>query len=549
MIKSRNILVKQADGTTKIIQQQIVKQPPETQKVQIIRTPDGKVCVKGLNPGQQLYQLPDGKIQVISSPGKSIQRSNKASRIVGNKLFSAVANNASGNKGKTLIARSIQQTSGGASSSSGTVTKHQVTPKVAVASKTISSSPAQPKAIGQKIQVTGNQIISSGGVVKQVIPASQTSTVQKILTSGGQIVGSSSVQQQQQQQQQQSGSQQKIVTTSNLQQLLSQTGGQKLVLSQGQGGQRILITPAGQQIAQTATPQQQIIVQQSQTQTVQQPQQQQHIVINQGKVQQVIGGGQQQIIVGGQRILLNPGQRIVTSQGGQPVQLQLATSQVQTTSTQQQQPVLATATVQANSSPQTAVLASPQQQQQIVIQNSNLAQQFASGKLQLATINGQQVLLRPLANNQAHIVAHVKPHETATSTAQVVVASSPQQQVLASPTQQIASPPTTPQKAAPPISPQSPATSSGQQQGSPAGVVSPNIEHSLLKGQPPGTVIKCVTAQVIQTPAGPRIVLQGLANNDFTPHQLSLVQQQVKQQLLKGRISNFKNPHFYQQFC
>ncbi|XP_055707432.1 nucleosome-remodeling factor subunit NURF301 isoform X3 [Phlebotomus papatasi] len=523
VIKSRNILVKQADGTTKIIQQQIVKQPPETQKVQIIRTPDGKVCVKGLNPGQQLYQLPDGKIQVISSP---------------------VANNASGNKGKTLIARSIQQTSGGASGSSGTVTRHQVTPKVTVASKAISSSPAQPKAIGQKIQVTGNQIISSGGVVKQVIPASQTSTVQKILTSGGQIVGSSSSvqQQQQQQQQQQSGSQQKIVTTSNLQQLLSQTGGQKLVLSQGQGGQRILITPAGQQIAQTATPQQQIIVQQSQTQAVQQPQQQQHIVINQGKVQQVIGGGQQQIIVGGQRILLNPGQRIVTSQGGQPVQLQLATSQVQTTSTQQQQPVLATATVQANSSPQTAVLASPQQQQQIVIQNSNLAQQFASGKLQLATINGQQVLLRPLANNQAHIVAHVKPHETATSTAQVVVASSPQQQqVLASPTQQIASPPTTPQKAAaPPISPQSPATSSGQQQSSPAAVVSPNIEHSLLKGQPPGTVIKCVTAQVIQTPAGPRIVLQGLANNDFTPHQLSLVQQQVKQQLLKAQESSGK---------
>lgn len=61
-----------------------------------------------------------------------------------------------------------------------------------------------------------------------------------------------------------------------------------------------------------------------------------------------------------------------------------------------------------------------------------------------------------------------------------------------------------------------------------------SIEDSLLQGQPPGTVIKCVTAQVIQTQQGPRIVLQGLAGNDFTPSQLSLVQQQVKQQLLKG---------------
>lgn len=61
-----------------------------------------------------------------------------------------------------------------------------------------------------------------------------------------------------------------------------------------------------------------------------------------------------------------------------------------------------------------------------------------------------------------------------------------------------------------------------------------SIEESLLQGQPPGTVIKCVTAQVIQTEQGPRIVLQGLVGNDFTQQQLALVQQQVKQQLLKG---------------
>lgn len=67
-----------------------------------------------------------------------------------------------------------------------------------------------------------------------------------------------------------------------------------------------------------------------------------------------------------------------------------------------------------------------------------------------------------------------------------------------------------------------------------------SVEASLLAGQPPGTVIKCVTAQVIQTTQGPRIVLQGLQGADFTPQQLAMVQQQVKQQLLKGsKIKHF----------
>lgn len=62
-----------------------------------------------------------------------------------------------------------------------------------------------------------------------------------------------------------------------------------------------------------------------------------------------------------------------------------------------------------------------------------------------------------------------------------------------------------------------------------------SVEESLLVGQPPGTVIKCVTAQVIHTTQGPRIVLQGLQGTDFTPNQLSMVHQQVKQQLVKAQ--------------
>lgn len=66
------------------------------------------------------------------------------------------------------------------------------------------------------------------------------------------------------------------------------------------------------------------------------------------------------------------------------------------------------------------------------------------------------------------------------------------------------------------------------------GGLTPEQEAALLVNQPPGTVIKAITAQVIQTPQGPRIVLQGLTGSDFTAQQLALVQQQVKQQLLKG---------------
>jgi nucleosome-remodeling factor subunit BPTF len=84
----KKIMVKNADGTTKIIhqtitqtgvqsQQTVCQQPQpttsqlakqESQKVQIIRGPDGKVSVRGLMPGQQLIQTPDGKLHVLNSP-------------------------------------------------------------------------------------------------------------------------------------------------------------------------------------------------------------------------------------------------------------------------------------------------------------------------------------------------------------------------------------------------------------------------------------------------------------------------------------------------
>lgn len=36
------------------------------QRVQILRGPDGKLQVRGLLPGQQLVQMPDGKLHVLN---------------------------------------------------------------------------------------------------------------------------------------------------------------------------------------------------------------------------------------------------------------------------------------------------------------------------------------------------------------------------------------------------------------------------------------------------------------------------------------------------
>lgn len=41
--------------------------------------------------------------------------------------------------------------------------------------------------------------------------------------------------------------------------------------------------------------------------------------------------------------------------------------------------------------------------------NPNLAQQLATGKVQVATVNGQQVLIRPTGNNQAQVIAQLTP--------------------------------------------------------------------------------------------------------------------------------------------
>ncbi|XP_066157343.1 nucleosome-remodeling factor subunit NURF301 isoform X1 [Euwallacea fornicatus] len=178
---------------------------------------------------------------------------------------------------------------------------------------------------------------------------------------------------------------------------------------------------------------------------------------------------------------------------------------------------------------------------QIVVNNPNLAQQLASGKVQVATVNGQQVLIRPTGTNQAQVIAQLTPGNITQTlhTASQVVPSVPAtpSKAATSPDNQSTSPQISPTQivaktaAAPAQTPQKTAQQSTDNQ-----IDKVTMDH-LLAGQPPGTVIKCVTAQVIQTQQGPRIVLQGLQGSDFSPQQLAAVQQQVKQQLLKAQAS------------
>ncbi|XP_065360570.1 nucleosome-remodeling factor subunit NURF301 isoform X2 [Calliphora vicina] len=618
IIGSRRVIVKNPDGTTRIIQQTVAspvpkqsintinpgatstttstsnsltQQPvqtsaqnatqttnnlsssvspaPQQHKVQIIRGPDGKVSVRGLSPGQQLIQMPDGKLHVLTTSNSSTSASSSSSgvqTIIGSKKLPVKTPMAQPNSPvvKQITVKQMSKSSTGV--------------------QTVQKIVTTPVRCGPKIgtQITSqNQHVSVSPGVQKVVSNIVSNTAAKV-----------------------------VPNNQNLQQLIVQPG-QKLLVGQNSQGQKVIIQPAQQSTTSTAlsgqpltstaqaipqttnqinASQQQVIVNQTvpsgtQVNSVQQQQQQQQ---PQKVIQTIVNTSnvQQQIVVGGQRIILSPGQTILTQRSipAQNASLQVVqspttgqintlqkTSAPQTSSSTVQQniqssKVLKQFVIQPQQTQQTTNsidaqnnlnVIKPQQnithtpaidastphtannQQQIIVQNSTLAQQLAQGKLQVATINGQQVIIKPLGNNQAQIVAHIKtqsdgnahivtntpveqqtsPTKTTAPVAQVGISQTmqgtpqPQQhQVIAPQQQQIQ-----------------------QQSNQPM-----SIEESLLQGQPPGTVIKCVTAQVIQTEQGPRIVLQGLVGNDFTQQQLALVQQQVKQQLLKAQESSGK---------
>ena len=188
---------------------------------------------------------------------------------------------------------------------------------------------------------------------------------------------------------------------------------------------------------------------------------------------------------------------------------------------------------------------------QIVVNSPALVQQLVTGKAQLATINGQQVILRnasggnlvPLSSGNI-VMRNATMTPTKTIIAQqitgptITTATTTTMTNKAVNNNESVTPDSSTKTSAAELSPDSTTPQATQTQATSTTPAPGSVEESLLVGQPPGTVIKCVTAQVIQTSQGPRIVLHGLQGSDFTSSQLAMVQQQVKQQLLKAQTTS-----------
>lgn len=64
-------MVRNPDGTTKVISETVTQplqptpKPDQPQKIQVMRTPDGKMSVRGLQPNQKLVQTSDGKYLIL----------------------------------------------------------------------------------------------------------------------------------------------------------------------------------------------------------------------------------------------------------------------------------------------------------------------------------------------------------------------------------------------------------------------------------------------------------------------------------------------------
>lgn len=72
----RKVLVRNPDGTTRIVNETTTiqsKPEPQPQKIQVLRQPDGKLSVRGLQPNQKLVQTQDGKYLILpaNSNGES----------------------------------------------------------------------------------------------------------------------------------------------------------------------------------------------------------------------------------------------------------------------------------------------------------------------------------------------------------------------------------------------------------------------------------------------------------------------------------------------
>ena len=407
-------------ATPTIVQpHQLQQQQPQTQqKVQIVRSSDGKIQVRGLLPGQQLVQMPDGKLQIFSqpTPGQPAVQATIPQPTVQTPVQVTTPVQM---PVQTPPSTTVQQSSRIVVHPNGATTttaSNQTTPKIVTpGNKSIVATPLQP---GQSIP-PGTTVFMSGGktycIPKATIANQQTSnqTTTPALPS----------------------------TPVPPQQLTPATPA----------------TPVATPVAAPATPAGSAPT----TPTI-------------GTVQSQTTTGQKQMVE-----VKSLGQNTVTFKGQQ------------------------------------MIVSGPD-----IAQAQLIAKQLSSGAAKLATLNGKQVLI----STQPSVVQQQQPAAAAINkTVTTSTASSATIQASPSATPTPSTPQTTsaiPNNVKLPSEPLPPA----------AVVKSPEktVENQSVLPQ-------TATAQFIQTPQGPRIVLHGIQGANLTPEQLSNVQQQVKEQLLKAQ--------------
>ena len=154
--------------------------PSSQEKVQIVRSADGKIQVRGLLPGQQLVQMPDGKLQIFSQPNATQQQAQpqqtqpQQQPAAQQPQQQIIATPTTPNQGNRIVVHPS-----GATSNVGTPqlvsTNSSPATKVATPTKSIVATPLAP---GQQIP-PGTTVFMSGGKTYCIPKASMTLATQQ----------------------------------------------------------------------------------------------------------------------------------------------------------------------------------------------------------------------------------------------------------------------------------------------------------------------------------------------------------------------------------
>ena len=180
-----------------------------------------------------------------------------------------------------------------------------------------------------------------------------------------------------------------------------------------------------------------------------------------------------------------------------------------------------------------------------IAQAQLIAKQLSSGAARLATLNGKQVLIsttptvinqqqQQQATQQTAVTQQVQPQTTQIITQQQQQPAVVQQQqqpavVQQQQQQQTAVKTEIPNNVKLPSEPLPPTAIKKDEQVKPQPTLTVPASATPASAAPAATH---VTAQLVQTGAGPRIVLQGIQGANLTKEQLHSIQQQVKDQVI-----------------